>query len=471
MGEGGPEPQVQVEVTGTPFKEYLVYQRYRVQLADGQELIGGVVFGPGHHVSGLAALVFDARGTPYATFKTGDTRLARASRGEPYVAINGICGRWDKAGYSAGNIVLAELAEEVGGQVVDGTFRHLGDHLNPTMPFESTESEECFLAAIELVRKPYGDGGQMEVPDLIGPVFLSPGQTIRALDEGRISDAARARAAFARAWDAIGYIPSLELYVQDHPALAAGYDTLGLGPVDHLRERVKGGPIPDPPARADTLRGRINTVLVDASQTVELAPDQAIVDARIRHAVRLPQTTVPLAPEFASQFLWARYDRAKVAVYYLDPKSGPMVEMAPQLRPGLSLAPGHLSVLRRDLRDLRVKRLKVPVLAGQDSEIRPWERLDLEVSGLPGPVQPLSMHSAASSGQSDLYYHNLACRVDPGRLEDTSDFVTLAEAIRLCRTGQGDVQSEATLLRLADRLEWLPQLGMSRTQARELLRR
>jgi hypothetical protein len=463
------------QVIGTPFAKFLKYQNYEVTLDGGTTYTGGFVYGPGHHISAMAALVLDPNGIPYATFKTGDTRLSRALRNEPYVATSGIAGRWDKEGCSAGKIVLAELDEEVGGEVVDGTFRRLGDELSPTMPFESTECDEYFMAAVRITGKPYGDGGQMEVLDLIGPVFFSPVQAIQEMDAGRVSDAARARTMFGRAWNAIGYLPFLGVYVQDYPELLAGYDTLGLGPVVDLRVLANGGPIPAESPKASSLQARINTVVVDSSQTQDLGPSQHMVDARIQHAVRDEYGRTPLPPAFTSQYLKLDYDRAKVVLYYLDQTQSPMVEMATQGRPALAFAPGSPKGIRRDIRDIIVRREPVPkpsgpYLPGQSSgwsgfDTGPVDSAMNDLSKLlPGQPRTLAMHNAASSGQADLFYWYLSCQVDEPTSESVKHYVPLAEAIRLCRQGHGDAQTEATLLRLADHLGWVPELGMTRSK-------
>ena len=46
----------------------------------------------------------------------------------------------------------------------------------------------------------------------------------------------------------------------------------------------------------------------------------------------------------------------------------------------------------------------------------------------------------------------------------------MAEAIRMCRAdGQGDAATEALLLRLAAKEDFIPQLGMRASDARKLL--
>lgn len=377
-------------------------------------------------------------------------------------------GRWDKKGVSAGDIVLAELAEEVGGRPVEETFRRLGDSLSPTMPLESTESDEYFMAAVELDGTPYGDGGQMEVLGLIGPVFYSPWQAIRAMDDGSISDSARARTVFARAWDAIGYLPELEVYVHDYPELRALFDTLGLGPVKDARLDTRFGEIPAPRKGDGSPASRVNGVSVVENRRVSLGEGLVMVDARIQHMVLEGWVWTPLEPTFASQYLRTDYDRAKVAVYYLDTEKGPMVEMTPQARPALAFAPGNLKVVRRDLRDLQVPKSMNDLRSRveRNPDVRVWDEFAVNLSlrqVLSEAPHLLATLNAASSGQSDLFYWSFSCRVDPPEGSARKHFVTLAEAIRLCRTGHGDAQSEATLLRLATHLDWLPQLGMARS--------
>lgn len=180
-----------------------------------------------------------------------------------------------------------------------------------------------------------------------------------------------------------------------------------------------------------------------------------MVDARIRHAVK---GEGPVGGDFASQYLKLDYDRAKVALYYLDSEQGPMVEMTEQVRPALAFAPGSPAVRRRDLRD-------VPVPRGLDAMIASGA-----LEKMFGRLGSLAPGNAASSGQSDLFYHYFACQIPPPRASAAAtNFVPLGQAIRLTRQGHGDAQTEATLLRLADRLEWIPQLGMSREQATVLM--
>jgi hypothetical protein len=388
--------------------------------------------------------------SPYCVLKTGDTRLSRFERGEPYVMPGIVAGRMDKEGASAAKIVLAELAEEVGGQVVDGTFLPLSSEPCPTMPGESTEADCYFLAAVEIAGTPYGDGGAMEVVDLIGPLLLPASEALAAMLEGGIAESARAQTMFTRGLDLIGFLPSLGLYVHDHPRLLKAFDTLGLGQLIDLREMVDGGPIPAGPARGETLESRINEVVCSSREEHILDEHSVMIAASTHHAVREGSTLTTLGSTFLNQYLRLDYDRAKVARYYVDDSRGPMVEMSSRCYPALAFAPRTLQPVRQDVLDLALERSKDPL-----------EQVAARWGGSPWL---LGRKTSASSGQSDLYYYMVALPVAP-----EEGFLTLSEAIRLCRAGHGDAHTEALLRRLADELGWLPGLSMTVGQARELL--
>ena len=424
------------EITERPFDKFLKYNKFEVRRA-GRIFRGGFVHGPGHHSAAVAALTFNSRGEPYVVIKRGDTRLSRAERGEPYVLDGFIAGRLDKKGAGAVKIALAELAEEVGAEVVPGTFRALGDALTPTMPLESTECDSYFQAVVEITGVPSGDGGSMEVVDLIGPKFLTPEQLLGATRAARISDSSRAESLFCRSFDSMGFLPRLGVFVQDHPRLLARYRTLGLGRVLDLR-RTGAEPGEVPPSGS-----KINDVVVVDCRVVELDRRTRMIDAKTRHAVGSTARVEPQGPPFSNQYLQLDYDRAKVVHYYEDPQRGPLVEMTLQPRPCLAFAPGSPKIDRLDVEDRECSRAAEP----------------------PQGLQALGEPCGASSGQSDLYYHFWARKVErPG-----TNFILLSDALTLCRQGDGDVQTETALLRLADYLGWIPNLEMSVERARVLL--
>jgi hypothetical protein len=440
---------IKSQVLDVAFDGYLKYNTYRVTV-DGEPLVGGFVHGPGHFVSAVAALAFDQQMAPYCTFKTGDTRLSRFERGEPYVLHGIVAGRMDKEGATASKIVLAELAEEVGGEVVEGTFLPLGAEPSPTMPWESTEADSYYLAAVEITGTPYGDGGAMEVVDLIGPLILPVSEAMVAMDCGQVAEGGRARTMFGRGLDLIGYILPLGVYVHDHPRLRERFDTLGLGPVIDVRDKVEGSQIPAPQAKGESLESRINEVVCATREEIAVDGHYRMVAATTHHAVRDGEKLTTLGTPFLNQYLQLDYDRAKVARYYLDREGGPMLKLTKQAYPALAFAPGELRVERMDVLD---------VVLDRDGDA--LAQIKARYGGEP---ELLGEKTSASSGQCDLYYYLAAVQVPP-----TDGFVPLAEAIRLCRTDHGDSHTEALCQRLAHRLGWIPSLGMGLAEARLLL--
>lgn len=498
---------LKAEITGTPFKQYLTYQTYRVETSSHQTLEGGFVYGPGHHAAAIAALVLDENGMPYAVFKRGDTRLSRAERKESYVKVGWIAGRLDKPGSSGAKIALDELAEEVGGAVVEGSFRPLGDKLSCTMPFESTEGDSYFSALVQLSGKPYGDGGSMEVVGLIGPLLKPAKEALTALDGEDICDSGRARTMYARSFDAIGFIPQLGVYVQDHPKLLRAFNSLGMGSPIDPRSLVKGNKIDNKllvPPKPTTQESCINDVVCTSRRQIPLNSESWMIAAKTRHAIRAlsvrhvpggvePRTKTsavekltPLLKEFPNEYLHTNYDRAKVVVYFLDPVQGPAIVLNSLVHPVQAFGPKSDS--RRLARGMSMKesdldsRLPPPPTAVSFAEVTRLDVSDMKVardqdpivqlSGeFPGKLHRLGAKSGASGGQSDLYYHYLACETTQPQDKAGQELVTLSEAIRLCRTGHGDSQTEAALLRLADSLNWIPSLQMDVDQAKHLLKR
>lgn len=455
VSNSGPRDEVvSSEITEVGYNGYLKFKNYQVDVsAEGilTRYSGGFVHGPGHHIGAVAAFAFDEAMTPHPILKSGDTRLSRAERSEPYVLDGFVAGRMDKKGADSSKIALAELAEEVGGEVVGDTFRKLGD-LAPTMPFESTEGDNYYLAAVEIKGKPSGDGGQMEVADLIGPRFLSPTEAFRSMDSGEVSEGGRSRALYGRGFDSIGYVLQLGAYVHDHPALAARFDTLGLGQAVDIRGQLKASRFPEPTVPGDSLESQINDVVAVRRDEVPLSENSRLVDTDSKHAVNKSGVITQLDGEFKSQYLQLDYDRAKVADYYIDPEKGPMIRMQEAARPALAFAPDSPKVIRKDVDDFPILRDKTPE------------------EQLPEGVRPLGKPTGASPGQTDLYYHFYARETAKPENPEQSGYVKLSEAIRLCRTGDGDAHTEALCERLADDMNWLPNLDMSVEQAKTLLR-
>lgn len=445
---------VSSEVLDTPFNGFLKYKTYDVSISkEGllQRYRGGFVHGPGHHIGAVAAFAFDEAMTPHPILKTGDTRLSRAERKESYVLDGFVAGRMDHEGMDSSKIALAELAEEVGGEVVGQTFRKLGQTVTPTMPFESTEADNYYLAAVQLSGNPYGDGGGMEVIDLIGPKISSPLEALKAMDGGKVSEAGRTRVLFGRGFDAIGYVPQLGVYAQDHPELSRRFDTLGLGEVNDIRGQVKAGHLPEQKPPGDTLEARINDAVATQRKEIPLDSHSRMIDAKTKHAVNENGSITTLQNEFPNQYLQLDYDRAKLATYYIDPDKGPMVQLSVEARPVLAFAPESPKVLRKDVQD-------IPISRDRDA-----------LEQLPEGTRSLGQAGGASAGQSDLYYHFMAREVPIPTDGAEQGFVPISQAITLCRTGEGDAQTEALCERLCDDLQWIPNLGMSVSQAKSLL--
>lgn len=445
---------VSSELLDTPFDGFLKYKNYDVSLTkEGllERYRGGFVHGPGHHIAAVAAFAFDDAMNPHPILKSGDTRLSRAERKESYVLDGFIAGRMDHKGMDSSKIALAELAEEVGGEVVGDTFRKLGQGVTPTMPLESTEGDNYYLAAVQITGTPSGDGGGMEAVDLIAPKFSTPNEAIAAMDSGMVSEAGRTRTLFGRGFDAIGYVPQLNAYVQDHPELARRFDTLGLGDMVDVRSRIKAGHLPPNHTPGNSLEAQINDVVATQRREVPLDSHSKMVDAKTKHAVNKNGVITTLDKEFPNQYLQLDYDRAKLAVYYVDPERGPMVQMNSEARPALAFAPESPKVIRKDVQDIQISRDKSP----QEQ--------------LPEGARLLGKGGGASAGQSDLYYHFMAQSVAPPENPTEAGFVPIGEAIRLCRSGEGDAQTEALCEKLSDDLGWIPNLGMSVEDARKLM--
>jgi hypothetical protein len=440
---------VKSRITATPFDKYLVYKTYEVRAdVQGESKLfdGGFVYAPGQHSAALAALLLDEDLKPWLVLKSGDTRFARAERGEPYVLDGAVAGRLDKDGLDGEAIVRGELAEEVGGEIVEASFRPLGETLSPTMPRESSEGDLYFLSLVRLTGAPTGDGGDMEAVGLIGPKLIAPEEAWELFSQGQVSDAGRAHALFGRAFHAIGYLPELGVYVHDHPKLLEKYDTLGLGEVQDIRAQGAPQALPERLDPSTLITG----VATNRRSEVELPGGAMMIDATVHHTAVSDGETTQVGEDFENQFLALDYDRAKLAFYYRDPNLGPMVRLTAQARPPLMFAPGEPRVVRLDVTDL-----KVPRRGKRVAELEDARRL-----GKP---------AGASSGQSDLYYQLWAREIEELPAGEEPNFVTLAEALRLSRSGHADVQTEALLLRLADGLGWNPNLGMTQDEVRRIV--
>lgn len=469
-----------------PFKGYLTVRRYAMELrADDSNMPQAthcnVLSAPGHNVSLVAVLLMHTDGRLEVVFKDGDTRPARVLRGEPYVKLGAVGGRLDQPNLDAAAVARHEVHEEIAATVVDGGLVPLGEMAAATMPAESSEADRYFLALSHFdkgVSAPKGDGGGMELPGLIRPARLSVADAIAAMDDGRVGEGARARTAYGRAFDRLGYIPALDRYVFDLPeALNKRYDTLGLGqPVD-LRKLGESHPA-SPPSPPDNPARQVNDVKLLDRVNTHLEEAALLVNARVAHAARKDGELRTVGAPFRIQFLHLPYDRVKLAVWVNDQSKGPRVlmeslERLPMAVKGANLreefeGKEHAALNRLDLLEARMhvgvehRRDVIEGLAEHAAEAIIMAR------GLAGAPKKLGSSVDASPGQSDLRYHLYHLEVPPGVAD--SRFIPLADALRACRQdGQGDTTTEALLLRLAAHAGWLPTLGMSVKAAQEAI--
>ena len=469
-----------------PFESFMKVRTFEVDIArPGQAQVETVVChalsGPGHNCSIAAPLMLDEHGLPRPVLKAGDTRAARTLRGEAYVKIGLIGGRWDKVGADAEAIGIDEIAEEIGADMVKGGYLPLGDKLVPTMPHESTEADRYFAAIVRVDAddKATGDMSGMEVVGLMKPQAMTVQSALQAMDDGSIGEGARARVAYGRALDKIGFIPELAAYVHDLPgALKKRFSTLGLGaprdprqlPAEIEADQGGHGAPPAPHEKAAEVDG----VKFVSRDDVPIDGSTVMLDAETAHLAKDTQ----VGGAFQNQILHVGYDRAKVVTFHDDPVQGPMVRLRPTPRPvmaakGLAMddersyKDENVALLALDVDELAVDLEGAVGTAAADAV--DGAVTDRFSSGSGGAISRLGAPCDASPGQSDLRYHFYVNQVDaPPAGAEKSEFIRLADAIELCRGGEGDAATEAALLRLATRQRWLPQLGMSVDRAAKL---
>lgn len=467
--------------------------------------------GKGHNCTMVTAVLLDAEGRPNLLIKGGNTRAAHTMRGRPYVSGGMIGGRWDlnvgadPAGI-AKKVGIAEVAEEVGAQVLKGGAFSLGEKLVPTMPSASTEADlpVGVIARLDSGVSITGDGSGMELVGLMKQVVIPAEEALSASRQGEISEGGRFEAYTRRFLDKLGYIPELGAYVHDLPAALKTafkqHGTLGLGAaVDPRKMDVDAGHesaadishapagAPKPVAHA----AQVNGVSFVETNAVEISGFGVMYDAKTDHAVVGADGKAKLIGKVhPNQVLHVDHDLAKVAVYYVDPLRGPMVRMEPIERPvmaakGTALADEiaykneNYALVRDDLWELKIP-LPLPITLSPAELQAKSAALDIPKlaadgvlqavaeRGLDAQVRTLGSAVFASPGQSDLQFHFLAAELSAPP-KNTDGFMPLADALRAVRTeGAGDAGTEAALLRLADSLGWIPSLGMSALRAKKL---
>ncbi len=478
----GPTAQaVDARIIDAPFNSFMKVRRLEVDVQrPGVEGVSSVqcdiLNGPGHNCSMAAPIVLDAHGMPSLVLKAGDTRAARVLRGEPYVKLGMIGGRWDKVGADPEKIGVEEIAEEIGAKLVPNGFLSLGDKLVPTMPHESTEADRYFAAVVQLGDEPgVGDESGMEVVGLMKPVSMPVSEAIEAMDSGEVGEGARARVAYQRALDSIGFIPELDAYVHDLPAgLKKRFDTLGLGKAVDLRgatQPAEGG-VDGPPPEVHPKATQVDGVAFVSQTDVQISDDAVMMDAKTTHTAGGETVGDP----FPNQIFHVSYDRAKLALCYNDPMQGPMVRMDPVERPVLAAKGLALDSERTykdentDLVALDVPEIRVDLNGAKGDAIGALADQAMQASltarGVTAKATRLGASCDASPGQTDMRYHFFGAKID--KPKDTEAFVPLSDAIAACRAGQGDAATEALLLRLAKSESYVPTLRMTVERAQKM---
>lgn len=424
------------EIEKTLFEGPLSYKTYKFEtivVGSPETYSGGFVHAPGHHLNAVAALSLDGEKRPLIWLRSSDLQASRLSRGEPYALPSVVAGLRETQGESGDLSLVAGLFESTGLKIVDGSARALGADITPTMPLESTECESYFLGVVHTFTPVRGSGATV--------IPLSVKEAWELFESGKVSDAGRAQALYGRALDSIGYLRSHDVYATDFPALKERFDTLGMGEVWDLRATQEGQAPPKLSGRVRPTREARESAVVIHERKISLDHGE-MVESRLRGADSPSGRVAGASSEIEAVFLKLPHDRLKVAEYYLDEGAGPMVRLFTQVRAPLEFAPGKPRVLRRDVMDGPIER-------------------DLEFPGTLENTVELGRPTSASASLSDLYYRFGATEMETPAKPKGEGYVTLAEALRECRSGQGDAQTEALLLRLADHLRWNPNLGMS----------
>ena len=434
------------------FAGYMRLRRGWATFRDGgQETTerGVVLSGPGHDVVIIAAVMIEPEGRPHLVFKGGDTRPARTLRGEPYVKIGSIGGRLDHQGVGSSATAILELAEETGAEVQAGLLFPLSRVASPTMPEHSTEADHYYAAIVQFPEdaRPVGDGGGMELSELLRPIAFSASEGLLAIDQGAIGEGARARVAATRAFCALGYLPALGRWRSELPErLQRRFDPLGLSPPapnDWPRATL------NLPARSDETR--VVACHLEDERSIDVGEGLVFRNAWASH---LGPSGEVVGRPYRIQFLHVPHDLTKVVRYAKDPIHGARVAL--QSRPRVPLAVKALALqaelqselVRPVLLDVEERVVRVGGPAAVEAELADWAK------GQGAALERLGAPSDASPGQSDLRYHFYAQEIAPGPA-----LVPLAEAIRLFRSGDGDAAAECALYRLADRLGYVPELG------------
>lgn len=396
------------------------YLRLEAETEDG---LHPVLAGPGHDVAVVSCVLFlPDGGPPRFAVKRGDTRPARVLRNLPYVKHGLVAGRLDHEGVDARGIAAAEVAEEIGAELL-GPPEPLGAPM-ATMATASTERDLPFWVPIRITEgsRPSGDGWGQELPELLGYDLWTMDQVLEAIRSGEIGEAARARVVFGRAFEKLGLI-----------SLGSSEDpTCGLGPVTRMRPEWLA---PTPPGLS--------------SPAPELQVDGARFDVEQERPVRDPAGRFlvgqgfhlsggrEVAPPYPQQIIDLEEDEVEVLPY---------AGSGAGLQVGLRTAPTPRGLAAR----VAALGGPQPVFRSGLSGSTPRGSADAVAARLAreaglGPPEPLLV-SEASPGQSTLCEHLYAA---PAGAAD--GLRPLAEALRLLRRDGGRARTEAAILEMAVR--------------------
>lgn len=413
-----------VRLVETRFSGYLKARSFEV---DGQPV--DVLSGPGHDVVVVTGYVPTPEG-PRFVLKQGDTRPSRTLRGTPYVRAGLIAGRLDHAGVSPEETARLEVTEEVGGKVL-GAPMALGSAPVPTMPTLSTEADIYCLAALsfESGARPTGDGGGMEVPELLKAEVLSADELLVRIREGAVGEACRARVGFGRAFEKLGLLDPLG-HSRDRE------QTLGLGPV--VSGLTTTASVSRPASMGLESPVRLEGARIDILEEVALGEEGVrLLSARAWHLCE----GQPMGASFPVQILAVAWDEVEVIGYARGPDGVPSVALERHPSPVLEVKHALFDEVRS--RAVSPRGLWQGVVGrSQPSEVDQRAR-DLAASAGLGAPQ-LLLRSEASPGQSTLGEHVYAA---PSASKKA--LMRIDEALVRVRREGASTRTEAGLLELA----------------------
>lgn len=386
---------------------------FRIRRAGAVELLSA----PGHDVVIVVGVVPGPGGHPRFVVKTGDTRPSRVLSGRSLVKDGLVGGRLDAPGAGPDDIARAEVEEEVGGQVA-GPVWALGDRPVPSMPVVSTEADLFRMAPVRFDpgSRPRGDGGGMEVPELLGYRLVDPPALMRMIRVGALGEVCRARVAYGRAFEKLGLL---------------GPETRGLGPVVPVPD---GGGAPSGGSAAGTTEP-VDDARIEIERVVSLERGRHLV-VRVTHTAR----GAPRGEPYVIEIHDPDFEEVEILEWARDPEG--------RVRVRIELIASPVLEVKATLTGERIPIASPTRLwQGRIERPSPGGELNAALLGRGAPPQCL-LAGEASPGQSTLLESVWAAEVPAPEAE----WPTLAEAIRLCREEGASARTEAGLLELEERV-------------------